>query len=110
MSKNLSPNDPVYALERLTVYSIFEFSRYQWSEAIFNYLPSVPVQYVHHFTSGKDYVGNSKITIVSYDLLVRSIDVFRRRPYGFVILVSIYYSKNLAQINVFGLLVIFSCL
>ncbi|XP_043276402.1 SWI/SNF-related matrix-associated actin-dependent regulator of chromatin subfamily A-like protein 1 [Venturia canescens] len=60
--------------------------RYQWSEAIFTFLPSVPVQSVHHFTSGKDYIGNSQITIVSYDLLVRSIEVFKRRTYGFVIL------------------------
>ena len=73
----------------LRTFLFFCSHRYQWSEAIFNFLPSVPAQYVNQFTSKKDYVGDSKITIVSYDLLVRSIELFAKQIFGFVILVSL---------------------
>ena len=60
--------------------------RYQWSEAIYKFLPSVPAHYVNHFTSGKDFIEDSKIVITSYDLLARAVDAFERRTFGFVIL------------------------
>ncbi|XP_076674746.1 SWI/SNF-related matrix-associated actin-dependent regulator of chromatin subfamily A-like protein 1 [Andrena cerasifolii] len=60
--------------------------RYQWSEAIYKFLPSVPTHYVNHFTSGNDIIVDSKIVITSYDLLARAIDKFERRTFGFVIL------------------------
>ena len=60
--------------------------RYQWSEAIYKFLPSVPTHYVKHFTNGKDFINDCKIVITSYDLLGRSVDTIERRGFGFVIL------------------------
>lgn len=60
--------------------------RYQWSEAIYQFLPSVPMHYIHHFASTKDCIGDDKITIISYDLLVRAEHTLKRHMYGFVIL------------------------
>ena len=60
--------------------------RYQWSDAIYKFLPSVPTHYVNHFTNGKDFIEDDKIVITSYDLLARAVDAFERRTFGFVIL------------------------
>ncbi|XP_076654181.1 SWI/SNF-related matrix-associated actin-dependent regulator of chromatin subfamily A-like protein 1 [Halictus rubicundus] len=60
--------------------------RYQWAEAIYTFLPSVPTHYIYHFTNAKDFIDNNKIVITSYDLLVRAIDTFERKAFGFVIL------------------------
>ncbi|XP_047352620.1 SWI/SNF-related matrix-associated actin-dependent regulator of chromatin subfamily A-like protein 1 isoform X2 [Vespa velutina] len=68
--------------------------RYQWSEAIYNFLPSIPAHYVHQFTNAKDFVNDVKIVIVSYDILVRAVEIFRRRIFGFVILDESHILKN----------------
>jgi len=68
--------------------------RYQWSETIYDFLPSVPTHYIHQFTNTKDHIGDDKITITSYDLLVRAVDTFKKHIYGFVILVCIYVIFN----------------
>ncbi|XP_018300731.1 SWI/SNF-related matrix-associated actin-dependent regulator of chromatin subfamily A-like protein 1 [Mycetomoellerius zeteki] len=60
--------------------------RYQWSQAIYEFLPSIPTHYIHHFANTKDHIGDDKITITSYDLLVRAINTFAKHIYGFVIL------------------------
>ncbi|KAK2584538.1 hypothetical protein KPH14_006907 [Odynerus spinipes] len=60
--------------------------RYQWSEAIYSFLPSVPAHYVYQFTNAKDCISDVKIVIVSYDLLVRAEQVFKQHGFGFVIL------------------------
>ncbi|XP_015108531.1 SWI/SNF-related matrix-associated actin-dependent regulator of chromatin subfamily A-like protein 1 [Diachasma alloeum] len=59
--------------------------RYQWSEAIHDFLPSVPYQHIFHYTSGRDRLEKEKITIVSYDLLSRNITTFEKKSFGFVI-------------------------
>ncbi|XP_012285724.1 SWI/SNF-related matrix-associated actin-dependent regulator of chromatin subfamily A-like protein 1 [Orussus abietinus] len=69
--------------------------RYQWSEAIFNFLPSIPTHYVQHFTSGKDYINNSRVVIVSYDLLSRALDTFLKHVFGFIILDESHTLKSL---------------
>lgn len=48
------------------------------------------MHYIHHFASTKDCIGDDKITIISYDLLVRAEHTLKRHMYGFVILVCIY--------------------
>ncbi|XP_015607766.1 SWI/SNF-related matrix-associated actin-dependent regulator of chromatin subfamily A-like protein 1 isoform X2 [Cephus cinctus] len=68
--------------------------RYQWSEAIFNFLPSVPTQYIHHFTSGKDFIDDAKIVIVSYDLLGRAINTFERGNFPTIILDESHVVKS----------------
>jgi len=66
-------------------------SRCQWSEAIFKFLPSIPVHYVHHFANTRDCIKDDKITIITYDLLVRARNIFQKYIYGFVILVHTYF-------------------
>lgn len=73
------------------LYKIKILYRFQWSEAIYEFLPSIPTQYIHHFANTKDYIADEKITIISYDLLNRAIDVFEKHMYGFVILVRMCY-------------------
>ncbi|XP_015181372.1 PREDICTED: SWI/SNF-related matrix-associated actin-dependent regulator of chromatin subfamily A-like protein 1 [Polistes dominula] len=68
--------------------------RYQWSEAIFNYLPSIPAHYIHQFTNVKDFNNDVKIVIVSYDLLARSEELFKSLGFGFVILDESHTIKN----------------
>lgn len=65
------------------------FYRYQWSEAVIEHLPSVPVQSIQHIVSAKDYIERSQITIVSYDLLTRRIDEIAAQKFGVIICVSI---------------------
>ncbi|XP_032683947.1 SWI/SNF-related matrix-associated actin-dependent regulator of chromatin subfamily A-like protein 1 [Odontomachus brunneus] len=68
--------------------------RFQWSEAIYEFLPSIPAQYIHHFANTKDYIGDEKITIISYDLLNRAIDIVEKHIYGFVILDESHVLKS----------------
>ncbi|XP_011330154.2 SWI/SNF-related matrix-associated actin-dependent regulator of chromatin subfamily A-like protein 1 [Ooceraea biroi] len=68
--------------------------RFQWSEAIYEFLPSVPTHYVHHFVNTRDCIGDERITIISYDLLVRAVDTLERHIYGFVILDESHVLKS----------------
>ncbi|KAM0735204.1 SWI/SNF-related matrix-associated actin-dependent regulator of chromatin subfamily A-like protein 1 [Formica fusca] len=68
--------------------------RYQWSEAIYQFLPSIPMHYVHHFANARDCIGDDKITITSYDLLVRAVDTFEKCVFGFVILDESHVLKS----------------
>lgn len=61
--------------------------RYQWAEAIYTFLPSIPTHYIHQFANTKDFIDNDKIVITTYDLLVRALDTFERKIFGFIILV-----------------------
>lgn len=60
--------------------------RYQWSESIYRFLPSIPAQHVRQFSNSKDYLGSEPIVIVSYELLARNIQIFENRVFGFIIL------------------------
>lgn len=60
----------------------------------------MPTHYVHHFINTKDYIEDDKITIISYDLLVRAVDVLKKHIYGFVILVHIYIIFNKPERNI----------
>ncbi|XP_033228267.1 SWI/SNF-related matrix-associated actin-dependent regulator of chromatin subfamily A-like protein 1 isoform X2 [Belonocnema kinseyi] len=68
--------------------------RYQWSEAIFRFLPSVPVHHVRQFTKSKDGFEMGEVTIVSYDLLARSIDDFEKHHFGIVIFDESHFLKS----------------
>lgn len=65
------------------------FFRHTWQETIHEYIPSVPLMTVQYMTSGKDYVDESNVLIVSRDMLSRCIDKLVRRNFGVIILVSI---------------------
>lgn len=69
--------------------------RYQWTEAIYTFLPSVPAHYIHQFANTKDCIDSSKIVITTYDLLVRAMDTFERQIFGFVILDESHALKSL---------------
>ncbi|KAG5334389.1 SMAL1 protein, partial [Acromyrmex charruanus] len=68
--------------------------RYQWSAAICKFLPSVPVHYINQFEHAKDRIEDDKITITSYDLLVRAENTFAKHIYGFVILDESHVLKS----------------
>ncbi|XP_072765590.1 SWI/SNF-related matrix-associated actin-dependent regulator of chromatin subfamily A-like protein 1 isoform X3 [Anoplolepis gracilipes] len=68
--------------------------RYQWSEAIYEFLPSIPMHYVHHFASARDCIGDDKVTIISYDLLARAVHTFEKHIFGFVILDESHVLKS----------------
>ncbi|XP_012215897.1 SWI/SNF-related matrix-associated actin-dependent regulator of chromatin subfamily A-like protein 1 [Linepithema humile] len=66
-----------------------------WSEAIYKFLPSIPVHYVHHFANARDHIKDDKITIITYDLLVRAINILERYIYGCVILDESHVLKSI---------------
>ncbi|XP_016766815.2 SWI/SNF-related matrix-associated actin-dependent regulator of chromatin subfamily A-like protein 1 isoform X2 [Apis mellifera] len=68
--------------------------RYQWAEAIYTFLPSVPTHYIYQFTNTKDVIDDSKIVITTYDLLVRAVDTFQCKIFGFVILDESHVLKS----------------
>lgn len=39
--------------------------RYQWAEAIYTFLPSVPTHYIYQFANTKDIIDDSKIVITT---------------------------------------------
>nr|XP_033331224.1 SWI/SNF-related matrix-associated actin-dependent regulator of chromatin subfamily A-like protein 1 isoform X2 [Megalopta genalis] len=69
--------------------------RYQWADAIYTFLPSVPAHYIYHFSNTKDFIDDNKIVITSYDLLVRAIDTFECKSFGFVILDESHVLKSI---------------
>ncbi|XP_012259547.2 SWI/SNF-related matrix-associated actin-dependent regulator of chromatin subfamily A-like protein 1 [Athalia rosae] len=68
--------------------------RYQWSEAIYKFLPSVPIHYIKHFTTGKDFISDAKIVIMSYDILARAIDSVEKNVYGVIIFDECHFLKS----------------
>ncbi|KAK1133916.1 hypothetical protein K0M31_011702 [Melipona bicolor] len=68
--------------------------RYQWAEAIYTFLPSIPAHYIHQFANTKDFIDDNKIVITTYDLLVRALDTFERKIFGFIILDESHALKN----------------
>ncbi|KYN17633.1 SWI/SNF-related matrix-associated actin-dependent regulator of chromatin subfamily A-like protein 1, partial [Trachymyrmex cornetzi] len=68
--------------------------RYQWSSSICKFLPSVPVHYINQFEHTKDRIEDDKITITSYELLVRAENTFAKHIYGFVILDESHVLKS----------------
>ncbi|XP_066597490.1 SWI/SNF-related matrix-associated actin-dependent regulator of chromatin subfamily A-like protein 1 isoform X2 [Prorops nasuta] len=68
--------------------------RYQWSDAIFKFLPSVSTHYVLQFSSSNDYFADAKIVITTYENLIRHCDKFRNHLFGFIILDESHVLKN----------------
>lgn len=70
------------------------YFRYQWSQAIFTFLPSVASQCVQQVRNTKDFIEDSDITIVSYDLVHRMMDQLEKKPFGVIIVVSKSHSNS----------------
>ncbi|XP_057660326.1 SWI/SNF-related matrix-associated actin-dependent regulator of chromatin subfamily A-like protein 1 [Diorhabda carinulata] len=58
----------------------------QWEETIANYLPSVSILQVQYIVSGKDYIGDAKILIVSHDMMSRCLSKLLERKFGVIII------------------------
>ncbi|XP_011493885.1 PREDICTED: SWI/SNF-related matrix-associated actin-dependent regulator of chromatin subfamily A-like protein 1 [Ceratosolen solmsi marchali] len=68
--------------------------KYQWVEDIIQNLPSVPIYSIQHIITTKDNIDKSQIIIVSYDLLIKKIDMFAARKYGVIICDESHYLKS----------------
>lgn len=69
--------------------------RYLWLEAVLSWLPTVPLHHVEVMNTGKDYVGDAKVVIISYDLLARHHKDLNLSRFGFVILDESHFLKNI---------------
>ncbi|XP_018561828.1 SWI/SNF-related matrix-associated actin-dependent regulator of chromatin subfamily A-like protein 1 [Anoplophora glabripennis] len=65
-----------------------------WEETIRNYLPSVPNIQVQYMVSGRDYIGDSKILIVSHDMMSRALDGLLDRSFGVLIIDESHVLKS----------------
>ncbi|XP_060522006.1 SWI/SNF-related matrix-associated actin-dependent regulator of chromatin subfamily A-like protein 1 [Cylas formicarius] len=57
-----------------------------WEDTIFKYLPSVSIMHIQYMSSSKDYIGESKILILSHDLMQRCCDKLLDRGFGCIII------------------------
>ncbi|XP_049949424.1 SWI/SNF-related matrix-associated actin-dependent regulator of chromatin subfamily A-like protein 1 isoform X1 [Schistocerca serialis cubense] len=69
--------------------------RYLWLEAVLSWLPSVPLHHVEVMNTGKDYVGDARVVILSYDLLARHHKDLNLSRFGIVILDESHFLKNI---------------
>ncbi|CAD6227673.1 GSCOCG00001353001-RA-CDS [Cotesia congregata] len=67
---------------------------HQWFQSILEFLPSVLVHEIVIYTS-KLYLDNNKVTITSYDLLVKNIGVFSGKRFGTIIVDESHTIKTL---------------
>lgn len=74
-------------------FTIFYY-RKVWEETIHRYLNTVSVLHVQYMTSGKDYIGEAKILIVSHDMLTRALDRLNERNFGVFIVDESHVLKN----------------
>lgn len=73
---------------------LFFCFRKVWEETIHRYLNTVSVLHVQYMTSGKDYIGDVKILIVSHDMLTRALDKLLERNFGVFIVDESHVLKN----------------
>lgn len=64
-------------------------ARTSWERQILNLLPSVPSESVKVLISTNEYVGDSKVLIVSYSLMEKNVELLLKRSFGCIILVSL---------------------
>ncbi|XP_039312254.1 SWI/SNF-related matrix-associated actin-dependent regulator of chromatin subfamily A-like protein 1 isoform X3 [Solenopsis invicta] len=97
-SQILEEEEDLSKIDEQLVGSLLPFQRvgvwFQWSSAINEFLPTIPAHYIHHFKNTRDCIDDDKITIISYDLLVRVIDTIEKHIYGFVILDESHVLKS----------------
>ncbi|XP_967843.2 SWI/SNF-related matrix-associated actin-dependent regulator of chromatin subfamily A-like protein 1 [Tribolium castaneum] len=65
-----------------------------WEETIHRYLPSVPIFQIQYMTSGKDYIGDSRVLIVSHDMMSRYVDNLLKKQFGVLIIDESHNLKN----------------
>ncbi|CAH0564691.1 unnamed protein product [Brassicogethes aeneus] len=65
-----------------------------WEETIHRYLPSVSILSTQYMVTGKDYIGEAKILIVSHDMMSRALDRLLDRNFGVIIIDESHVLKN----------------
>ncbi|KAJ3645103.1 hypothetical protein Zmor_022790 [Zophobas morio] len=65
-----------------------------WEETIHRYLPSVPLMQVQYMSSGKDYIGDCRVLIVSHDMMSRCVDALLNKNFGVLIIDESHTLKN----------------
>ncbi|CAH1183107.1 unnamed protein product [Phaedon cochleariae] len=65
-----------------------------WEETIANYLPSVPLMGIQYMDSGKDYIGDARILIVTHDMMTRSIQKLLDRDFLSIIIDESHILKS----------------
>jgi len=68
--------------------------KFSWEEAIGRWLPSVSRQDISVITSGKDFLGNSKFTIISYDLVSKKSEDLKKKNFQFIIMDESHLIKD----------------
>eukprot|EP00092_Neocalanus_flemingeri_P016312 GFUD01017657.1.p1 GENE.GFUD01017657.1~~GFUD01017657.1.p1 ORF type:complete len:811 (-),score=228.30 GFUD01017657.1:63-2438(-) len=68
--------------------------RFSWEEAIGRWLPSVDRQDITVITTGKDFVGNAKFTVISYDLVKKKSEELKKKNFQFVIVDESHLIKD----------------
>ena len=68
--------------------------RFAWQAAVLRWLPTVGPQDISVITSGKDFIGDSQVVVISYDLLKKKGDELARKDYQFVILDESHMVKD----------------
>jgi len=68
--------------------------RFSWEEAITRWLPSVSRQDITVITSGKDFLGDAKFTIISYDLVKTKTADLKKKNFQFVIMDESHLIKD----------------
>ncbi|KAK4874248.1 hypothetical protein RN001_013608 [Aquatica leii] len=66
----------------------------EWESTIHKYLPSVSVMHTQYMTSAKDYIGDCKVLIVSYDMMTRCLEKLLERNFKVLIMDESHTIKN----------------
>ncbi|GLV44988.1 Marcal1 [Carabus blaptoides fortunei] len=65
-----------------------------WQKTIYEHLPSVPLACTLYMTTGKDYINDAQILIISHDLMSRCLDKLKQRHFGVLIIDESHVIKN----------------
>ncbi|XP_059474931.1 SWI/SNF-related matrix-associated actin-dependent regulator of chromatin subfamily A-like protein 1 [Neocloeon triangulifer] len=68
--------------------------RFSWAESFRMWLPSVPWHELVVMTSGKEFISDAKILVVSYELLSRHKEALEKMKFGVIILDESHSLKN----------------
>ncbi|KAF5302073.1 hypothetical protein FQR65_LT08623 [Abscondita terminalis] len=66
----------------------------EWESTIHKYIPSISIMHTQYITSAKDYIGDCKILICSYEMMVRCLDKLLLRNFKIIIVDESHTLKN----------------
>nr|XP_023019905.1 SWI/SNF-related matrix-associated actin-dependent regulator of chromatin subfamily A-like protein 1 [Leptinotarsa decemlineata] len=65
-----------------------------WEETITTHLPSISIMGIQYMITGKDYIGDARILIVSHDMMWRSLKKLQERHFGVMIVDESHTMKS----------------